>query len=167
MATLNWPDDLADVLVSGAPIREKGLVGWWSMNRTALDGAVLRDDSGNGNDGTIYGATPVNGVSGKALSFDGVNDYVSIASNGVFGVGSITTISLWVKPTGTSQYIFSYPDIANNNRFYLQLANTTTLQMIHCWRFPGVWFMLTLPTIRTPLAAGEGSSHTKPLKPSR
>lgn len=76
MATIDWPSTLALALVSGAPIREKGLVGWWSMNRTALDGAVLRDDSGSGNDGTIYGATPVDGVSGKALSFDGVDDWV-------------------------------------------------------------------------------------------
>jgi hypothetical protein len=42
-------------------------------------GTTVYDQSGNGNNGTIYnGATWVDGKYGKALSFDGVNDYVKI-----------------------------------------------------------------------------------------
>ena len=40
-------------------------------------GTIAKDESGYGNDGTIYGATWTTGISGKALSFDGSNDYVS------------------------------------------------------------------------------------------
>jgi len=37
------------------------------------------DRSGNGNDGTLFGPTPVgSGVVGQALSFDGVDDYVAL-----------------------------------------------------------------------------------------
>ena len=37
-----------------------------------------KDSSGNGNDGTIKGATFVEGIRGKALSFNGNGDYVEI-----------------------------------------------------------------------------------------
>ena len=47
-----------------------GLVGWWSFDEGS--GTVAGDSSGNGNTGTIYGATWVTGIYGKALSFDGM-----------------------------------------------------------------------------------------------
>ncbi|GIW65392.1 MAG: hypothetical protein KatS3mg093_371 [Candidatus Parcubacteria bacterium] len=51
-----------------------GLVGYWSF-----DDCTAKDLSGNNNNGTLVnGPTCVDGKVGKALSFDGVNDYVSI-----------------------------------------------------------------------------------------
>ncbi|GAI13042.1 unnamed protein product, partial [marine sediment metagenome] len=47
-------------------------------------GGVLNDLSGNGNQGTIHdneGDQWVDGKYGKALQFDGVDDYVSVASS--------------------------------------------------------------------------------------
>ncbi|MFN3533735.1 MAG: LamG-like jellyroll fold domain-containing protein, partial [Candidatus Brocadia sp.] len=41
-------------------------------------GTVVRDSSGNGNHGRITGATWIAGKSGSGLSFDGVDDYVTI-----------------------------------------------------------------------------------------
>ncbi|VVB95772.1 3',5'-cyclic adenosine monophosphate phosphodiesterase CpdA [uncultured archaeon] len=59
------------------------------------------DSSGNGNNGTIIGATFVQGISGQALSFDGVNDYVKTNAN----INTLPlTIEAWVYPrsiTGT------------------------------------------------------------------
>jgi hypothetical protein len=52
-----------------------GLVGWWPFNGNA------NDESGNGNNGTVNGATLTTdrfGNVGKAYSFDGVNDYIEI-----------------------------------------------------------------------------------------
>ena len=49
-----------------------GLVGWWPFNGNA------NDESGNGNNGTVNGATLTtdrNGMAGQAYNFDG-NDYV-------------------------------------------------------------------------------------------
>ncbi len=57
-------------------------------------GTIAKDESGHGNDGTIYGATWTTGVSGKALSFDGVNDYVKM---GELSSYPELTISSWVK----------------------------------------------------------------------
>lgn len=57
------------------------------------------DSSGNGNNGTIYGASQTIGKVGQALSFDG-NDYINFS--GIDGFGDFIdngefTVSLWVK----------------------------------------------------------------------
>ena len=52
-----------------------GLVGWWPFNGNA------NDESGNGNDGVVNGATLAEdrlGNSSKAYSFDGVNDFIGM-----------------------------------------------------------------------------------------
>jgi hypothetical protein len=70
-----------------------GLVGWWPFNGNA------NDESGNGNNGTVNGATLTtdrNGNSGKAYSFDGVDDYIK-TSNISFANNVDYTISLWVN----------------------------------------------------------------------
>lgn len=50
--------------------------------------SLALDASGNGNHGTVFGCTPVAGITGRALSFDGVNDYVifndETIGNGLF-----------------------------------------------------------------------------------
>jgi hypothetical protein len=53
-----------------------GLVGWWPFNGNA------NDESGNGNHGTVNGATLAAdrfGNAGKAYSFDG-DDYINISN---------------------------------------------------------------------------------------
>ena len=59
-----------------------------------------QDDSGNGNHGGVSGATlstDRHGENGKAYSFDGVDDYIKVASNrGLKGVKRIT-LSFWIK----------------------------------------------------------------------
>ena len=48
--------------------------GWWKFDGDATD------SSGNGNDGTVNGATLTtdrHGEANRAYSFDGVNDYIS------------------------------------------------------------------------------------------
>jgi hypothetical protein len=58
---------------------DENLVGFWPLNETS--GTNAPDKSGNGNDGTLHNmedADWVDGVVGKCLSFDGVDEYVSI-----------------------------------------------------------------------------------------
>lgn len=63
-----------------------------------------RDSSGNGNDGTINGAAFVDGVSGQALSFDGVDDYVDAGNDASLNVGTGDfTAMAWVKPAELKQ----------------------------------------------------------------
>jgi chitodextrinase len=74
-----------------------GLVGYWNFDEGS--GTVAHDTSGNGNDGTITGATwsanpPAGGGSG-VLSFNGSNDYITTASE-FLGSGPLT-ISAWIN----------------------------------------------------------------------
>jgi len=71
----------------------QGLVGYWPFCGNA------NDDSGNGNNGTVNGATLTTdrfGNANSAYSFDGVDDYISTTYSGIIG-NSSRTISAWVK----------------------------------------------------------------------
>jgi hypothetical protein len=59
-----------------------GLVGWWPFNGNA------NDESGNGNNGTVNGATLTTdrfGNANKAFSFDGIDDYIQLNSLSLIG----------------------------------------------------------------------------------
>ena len=66
-------------------------------------GTIVKDESGHGNDGTIYGASWTTGVSGKALSFDGMDDYVDI---GNIGITDNWTVSFWAKSDSVSKVVY-------------------------------------------------------------
>ncbi len=74
-----------------------GLVGYWSFNEGT--GTQTGDASGNNNTGTLTnGPTWVDGKRGKAVNFDGVNDYNSVPQNGKFNISTTAfSVSLWVK----------------------------------------------------------------------
>ena len=79
-----------------AYVPTNGLVGWWPFNGNANDD---NDESGNGNNGTVNGATLTSdrfGNVGKAYSFDGVNDYIQ-TSNISFANGGDFSISIWIN----------------------------------------------------------------------
>jgi len=73
---------------------DEGLVAEWHFDEGS--GNVVKDSSGNGNDGVIYGATWVEGKYGKALSFDGVDDYVDFGNDASLNVEYIT-LEGWVN----------------------------------------------------------------------
>jgi len=74
-----------------------GLVGYWSFDEDS--GTVANDSSGNSNHGTLNnGPVWVDGRFGKALSFDGVDDYVRIEPSLSLDVTSQVTVEAWVYP---------------------------------------------------------------------
>jgi hypothetical protein len=78
-------------------IPTNGLVGYWPFNGNA------NDESGNGNHGTVNGATLTtdrNGVAGKAYSFNGVSNWIDAINAGPTGTG--ITLSYWFKSNQTS-----------------------------------------------------------------
>lgn len=72
-----------------------GLIAHWSFNDGS--GTQAGDFSGNGNTGTISGASWIDGKLGKALDFDGVNDYVNVSNSSSLNITSAITISMWVR----------------------------------------------------------------------
>lgn len=80
----------ASVIVTYNPSNAPGLVGTWHFDGNA------QDSSGNGNHGTINGATFVQGINGQALSFDGVDDYVDIGDNPSLRIDGPYTVEAWV-----------------------------------------------------------------------
>ncbi len=76
-----------------------GPVAYWDMDEGS--GSVINDKSGNGNDGTLVnGATWAQGKHGSALSFDGVDDYASVANSASLNPTSKITVGLWAKRNG-------------------------------------------------------------------
>ena len=73
----------------------EGMVAYYPFNSDA------NDESGNGNDGTVYGATLTEDRLGKAnsaYSFDGVDDYILVNHDISINFSEAISISIWVKP---------------------------------------------------------------------
>src|SRR5262245_54326299 len=78
-----------------------GLIAAYSFNEGS--GTVVLDSSGNSNTGVISGASWINqGRFGKALSFDGVNDLVTINDTPSLHLTTGMTIEAWIYPTTSS-----------------------------------------------------------------
>ena len=72
-------------------------VGEWKMDEGT--GTVAKDTSGNGNDGTVSGATWKAGCQqGTCLEFDGVDDIVSVGNPVALQI-STGTVEAWIKTT--------------------------------------------------------------------
>ena len=81
---------------------DRGLVAYYPFNGNA------NDESGNGNDGEVNGATLVKdryGNSGKAYSFDGVDDNIEVPETEGFE-SNAHTISGWIYATSFRSEIF-------------------------------------------------------------
>ena len=126
------PPTIAQKIPSYIPTN--GLVGWWPFNGNA------NDESGNGNNGTVNGATLTadrNGKANSAYSFDGVDDFIQTninqINNGPFTITFWTKINVW-KTSGfvssrilenNSTGIFIY-----DNNLYLTLDKKNVNEVI-------------------------------------
>ena len=99
-------------------VPKDGLVGYWPFNGNA------NDESGNGNHGTVNGATLTsdrNGTANSAYSFNGVSNYIEIPNNSKFrGLDNISivawiNINHWFNQPGYGDF---FPIITqSNNQF--------------------------------------------------
>jgi len=82
----------AEYIIEENDLPVSGLAAYYPFNSSALD------ETGNGNDGTVYGAvlaTDRFGNTNSAYSFDGVDDYISFATPAELTGASAITFSLW------------------------------------------------------------------------
>jgi hypothetical protein len=92
-----------------------GLVGWWPFNGNA------NDESGNGNDGVVNGATLTedrNGAPNAAYSFDG-NSYIQKENwNSILGDQEFT-INFWLLYQPSLGWIVSFGQPQTSNGFHI------------------------------------------------
>jgi hypothetical protein len=111
--------------------KDPSLVGLWHLNETADNscsgGQDACDSSGNGNQGTATGTTIVDGLMGKARSFSGSGQYVSVSDNDTLDISSNFTLETWVYPRSFSvqQNLVCKGDgnVAYNYCLYLTASN--------------------------------------------
>lgn len=97
-----------NTLMSGGQVTN-GLYAYWPFNEGA--GTVTTDASGGGNNGTLtnFNSTATSGwvtdstVGGTVLSFDGVDDYVTVPYSSNLNLTTGVTLSAWVKTTQTNR----------------------------------------------------------------
>jgi hypothetical protein len=76
-----------------------GIAGWWPFNGNA------NDESGNNNNGTVYGATLTSdrfGNSNKSYLFDGISNRIAFnlnSINNLFPASTESTSSIWIRST--------------------------------------------------------------------
>ncbi|MFH1637783.1 MAG: LamG domain-containing protein, partial [Candidatus Woesearchaeota archaeon] len=101
----------------------KSLMGWWRFEEN--NGTTINDSSTGDNNGTIIGATWTTGPRGKALKFDGADDYVGFGDQADLDITGNITITLWFKSAATTFDTFVYNlDTSNpDNGYVLSISN--------------------------------------------
>lgn len=99
-------DDSANIQATPASVTVAvqpgpGLVAAYGFEEAS--GGVARDQTQNANDGTLSGASwAAAGRFGGALSFDGIDDVVTIADAATLDLTTAMTLEAWVYPTALS-----------------------------------------------------------------
>jgi hypothetical protein len=140
-----------------------GLVAYYPFNGNA------QDESGNGNDGTVHGATLTEdrfGNKGSAYSFDGVDDYIEKKNpSNVLNIGSQNwTISVWIKTNNLSQMIISRyecgwdcsPDVGAEALYNLGISNANAYFSV---RSDNMYGMKETPIVRDNNNINDGTWH--------
>jgi len=92
--------------IQNPPIINNGLVGYWSFNENT--GSTIFDLSGNNNNGLFLNSpTWVSGRKGRALNFNGINQGINLANNGVLNLTAAIGISCWVNITTNTPNSFA------------------------------------------------------------
>jgi hypothetical protein len=107
-------------------------VALWHFNEGSGDS--LFDSSGNGNHGKIFGATWVDGMSGKALSFNGTDNFVEIADKAIQTGMSELTIAAFIRysspQSGISSFVSKWgPGGSGDDSYFLGIYPDTIIHL--------------------------------------
>jgi PKD repeat protein len=101
-----------------------GLVAAYNFEETS--GATVVDISGNSNHGTISGATrTTSGKYGKALSFDGASNWVTVNDSASLDLTTSVTVEAWIYPNNLDSgwwYCVLAKDHSGGASYYLALV---------------------------------------------
>jgi uncharacterized repeat protein (TIGR01451 family) len=120
--------------VTGCVTPPSGMAAWWPLDETS--GTTANDLAGFPNNGThVNGPTPIPGMVGGALRFDGVNDHVRVPDHAELDVGTGDfTLDAWVRTMASSGVVvlvdkrsgptpLGYSLFLANGRLGFQMAN--------------------------------------------
>ncbi len=111
---------------SDAKIDWETAVGIWTFDDGKGD--IAEDSSGKGNDAKIIGAKWTEGKFGKALEFDGVDDYVDCGSDESLNPTDAITVVAWIKSTPAS-YNAPWSVVSKYNAYILGPPDSNTKRM--------------------------------------
>ena len=91
---------MVNATTPAAPPVPAGLVAGYSFD--AGSGSSVADVSGNGNTGSVLGASwSAQGRYGGAMWFNGSSSVVQVASSSSLGLSSAMTLSAWINPAAS------------------------------------------------------------------
>jgi len=93
-----------------------GVQGSWQFDESG--GTIAHDSSGNGNDGTIYGASRVDGKFENGLSFNGDSDYVLVSDDESLDISDEITVAAWFKTDTVHDGSIVWKDYGTYNPVY-------------------------------------------------
>ncbi len=114
-----------------------GLVGWWPFNGNA------NDESGNGNNGTVNGATLTTdrfGMLNKAYDFDGISSDIECGNlpNASFNSNSNFCFNFWYNPSGLHDgRVFTFWPNSGDLSFAIQCTYESNKLAFNCSQFTG------------------------------
>ena len=78
---------------------DSGFVGVWHLGETSGGANAINDSTLNNNAGTDYGNPTLNanGLAGQAISFDGIDDFISVTNSQSLQFINSLTIEAWIK----------------------------------------------------------------------
>ena len=114
----------APVTVTVANVTPAGLVAAFGFEEGT--GTSVADSSGRGNNGTVSGAAWVQGRFGSALSFDGVNDMVTVLDSASLDLSTGMTLEAWVNPRALNGYVTLLMKERPGHLAYALYASTDT-----------------------------------------
>lgn len=132
-----WLPMVSSLTVPAPAPTPSELVGYWTLDETS--GTTAADTSGKGLEGTLmnglsFNNDSVSGQVGRALDFDGTNDYIDLP-DGFSDFVKGCTISLWVYPTAVKNWA-RFVDIGNgsasNNIWFGRRSSSNDLAF-ECW----------------------------------
>ncbi len=139
--TFGAEESLNRVTIVNAPTTYRlndGLVGNWTFNGQDMDWssttAEALDRSGNSNNGNVVnGATPVIGISGQALDFDGVDDYILVGDNDSLDGHTSMSWSFWVNISSdgnNKKIINKYTGSSGKRSYYIYIKSNEDLTLL-------------------------------------